>query len=632
MRAATALASILLVAGVAAPAAAIGESGSFPLPMESSAVPVAQYAVTATPLVALLDDQHQDELDLRTARLAAADPAAQGDAVTVAEDGRTLTIADEGSWRLVGTDLVFTPAAGALGAQQPIALSIESIHGHRSEPVVLTPSVLDSAMTEARGSAGERVEVPVDQSVPEGGSLRLQLDGLPGGSARVADGSQLHIPEQGRWETLDESGALVFEPLGIRLGRQPDPVRYLVVDEEGGPVSAGEVVVTVPVISDLYHSAPFGEDIVYSVGEAQQFVDPATLALAPPVGDTPQVISDEQVVVPGQGTWTLERDTATVRFSPESELVRQASPMGVTGGDGQGAQAAPALLHTAYPLLVDRTELAQPGNTAQFDLSAGVRDVRVDSIRFDPQVLGEDAIISNNGLALRQPGEGTWRIEEDSHTITMTPDAGFRGESTPVGITGQGMYADNPVQAALTVVVAPQFATLRDDEVRTAPGAATTVDVLANDTAASSSQPLRPETLQIRSMSATNLSELWDATGERLVVPSQGEFQVGANGSITFTPKEGFVGRTSPVIYLVWDEAGIPAQARLIVEVDPEATGGTEARTDPSGINSLLAGLLPGSRSTSVVFGTVVLLLLFSGAVALWIGSRMEIDRRDWED
>lgn len=632
MRAATALASILLVAGVAAPAAAIGESGSFPLPMESSAVPVAQYAVTATPLVALLDDQHQDELDLRTARLAAADPAAQGDAVTVAEDGRTLTIADEGSWRLVGTDLVFTPAAGALGAQQPIALSIESIHGHRSEPVVLTPSVLDSAMTEARGSAGERVEVPVDQSVPEGGSLRLQLDGLPGGSARVADGSQLHIPEQGRWETLDESGALVFEPLGIRLGRQPDPVRYLVVDEEGGPVSAGEVAVTVPVISDLYHSAPFGEDIVYSVGEAQQFVDPATLALAPPVGDTPQVISDEQVVVPGQGTWTLDRDTATVRFSPESELVRQASPMGVTGGDGQGAQAAPALLHTAYPLLVDRTELAQPGNTAQFDLSAGVRDVRVDSIRFDPQVLGEGAIISNNGLALRQPGEGTWRIEEDSHTITMTPDAGFRGESTPVGITGQGMYADNPVQAALTVVVAPQFATLRDDEVRTAPGAATTVDVLANDTAASSSQPLRPETLQIRSMSATNLSELWDATGERLVVPSQGEFQVGANGSITFTPKEGFVGRTSPVIYLVWDEAGIPAQARLIVEVDPEATGGTEARTDPSGINSLLAGLLPGSRSTSVVFGTVVLLLLFSGAVALWIGARMEIDRRDWED
>lgn len=632
MRAVTALASILLVAGVAAPAAAIGESGSFPLPMESSAVPVAQYAVTATPLVALLDDQHQDELDLRTARLAAADPAAQGDAVTVAEDGRTLTIADEGSWRLVGTDLVFTPAAGALGAQQPIALSIESIHGHRSEPVVLTPSVLDSAMTEARGSAGERVEVPVDQSVPEGGSLRLQLDGLPGGSARVADGSQLHIPEQGRWETLDESGALVFEPLGIRLGRQPDPVRYLVVDEEGGPVSAGEVAVTVPVISDLYHSAPFGEDIVYSVGEAQQFVDPATLALAPPVGDSPQVISDEEVVVPGQGTWTLDRDTATVRFSPESELVRQASPMGVTGGDGQGAQAAPALLHTAYPLLVDRTELAQPGNTVQFDLSAGVRDVRVDSIRFDPRVLGEGAIISNNGLALRQPGEGTWRIEEDSHTITMTPDAGFRGESTPVGITGQGMYADNPVQAALTVVVAPQFATLRDDEVRTAPGAATTVDVLANDTAASSSQPLRPATLQIRSMSATNLSELWDATGERLVIPSQGEFQVGANGSITFTPKEGFVGRTSPVIYLVWDEAGIPAQARLIVEVDPEATGGTEARTDPSGINSLLAGLLPGSRSTSVVFGTVVLLLLFSGAVALWIGARMEIDRRDWED
>ncbi|MCT1385334.1 hypothetical protein M4D54_06795 [Brachybacterium sp. p3-SID1565] len=634
LRAATLLMSAVLLVGPAAPASAIGESGPFELPLETSTVSIAPGAATAMPLIALLEDQQQDELDLGTARLGIPTdlPAAQTSRMSLGEDARTLTVAGEGTWGLVGGDLVFTPDSGVTGAEQPVTLTIESIHGHRSEPAQLTPALLESVDDEGRGSAGQPVEVALGHEVPEGGATRLQLDGLPPGSATTRDGSRLMIPEQGRWLTSESGETLTYEPLGVRLGRQPDPVRYLVVDEEGGPVATGRVEITVPVISDLYHSAPFGQDIVYSVGEAQQFVDPATLVLDPPPGDDAEAVSETEVVVPGQGTWTLDRDAATVRFSPESELVDQAAPMGIRGGDGEGAQAAPALLSTAYPILVDRTQSAPPGEPLVFDLTVGVRDVRADSIRFDPEPLSAEAIVSNDGLTLRQPGEGTWRIEEDARTITMTPDAAFRGESTPVGIVGQGVYADNPVEAALTAVVAPVIATARDDEERTAPGVPITVDVLANDTAGSGSQPLRPESVQIRSMSATNLGELWDATGERLVIPSEGEFTVARNGSITFTPQDGFVGRTSPIIYIVWDSTGIPTQASLTIDVDPAVAASGQPRTDPSGINSLLAGLLPGSRDTSIVFGTVVLLLLFAGLVAMWIGVRMEQDRRLWED
>ncbi|MFQ6484042.1 Ig-like domain-containing protein [Brachybacterium epidermidis] len=634
LRAATLLMSAVLLAGPAAPASAIGESGPFELPLETSTVSIAPGAATAVPLIALLEDQQQGELDLGTARLGIPTdlPAAQASRMSLGEDARTLTVAGEGTWGLVGGDLVFTPDPGVMGAEQPVTLTIESTHGHRSEPAQLAPALLESVDDEGRGSAGEPVEVALGHKVPEGGATRLQLDGLPPGSATTRDGSRLMIPEQGRWLTSESGETLTYEPLGVRLGRQPDPVRYLVVDEEGGPVATGRVAVTVPVISDLYHSAPFGQDIVYSVGEAQQFVDPATLVLDPPPGDDAEAVSETEVVVPGQGTWSLDRATATVRFSPESALVDQAAPMGIRGGDGEGAQAAPALLSTAYPILVDRTRSAPPGEPLVFDLTVGVRDVRADSIRFDPEPLSAEAIVSNDGLTLRQPGEGTWRIEEDARTITMTPDAAFRGESTPVGIIGQGVYADNPVEAALTAVVAPVIATARDDEERTAPGVPITVDVLANDTAGSGSQPLRPESVQIRSMSATNLGELWDATGERLVIPSEGEFTVARNGSITFTPEDGFVGRTSPIIYIVWDSTGIPTQASLTIDVDPAVAASGQPRTDPSGINSLLAGLLPGSRDTSIVFGTVVLLLLFAGVVAMWIGVRMEQDRRLWED
>lgn len=69
-----------------------------------------------------------------------------------------------------------------------------------------------------------------------------------------------------------------------------------------------------------------------------------------------------------------------------------------------------------------------------------------------------------------------------------------------------------------------------------------------------------------------------------------------------------------------------------MVDVDPDLSATAEPVIEVSGINSLLVGLMPGSPGTPVLFGTLVLLLLFGGGVSLWIGLRMETDRRAWED
>src|SRR5699024_8572435 len=100
--------------------------------------------------------------------------------------------------------------------------------------------------------------------------------------------------------------------------------------------------------------------------------------------------------------------------------------------------------------------------------------------------------------------------------------------------------ADNLVHAAVDVVVSPVVATPRDDEGRTAPQEPVTVDVLRNDTAGSGDQPLEPESLRISSLAATNLSELDDGSGTRLMVPGEGTFTVGETGTVTFEPVEGF--------------------------------------------------------------------------------------------
>ena len=635
-RAAALCAAVGIALSTALPAAALGENGPFDFPAETTTLETVPGSVTRTPLVALIEDGLESELDLATARLAVPQDLEAGlvESITLAEDGRSLEIAGEGTWSLLGDSLVFTPEPGAEHPTTPVALTIASHHETRSLPVVLTPEALELEEITAHGSAGEPIRVDVTGDVPADGALRLELVQLPAGSTVLSDGSRVTVPDQGVWQLAADGGALTFTPSSPSMGRQIDPVRFVVEDEEGAVERAGRVTLTVPIISDLDWSAPYGEDIVFVVGEGQQHVDPRTLRLEPLGDPDSHEISEDgaEVVVPGQGTWVLDRSAATVRFSPESAEVRATAPMGITGGDGEGSRAATALLSTAYPIMMSRAQAGTPGEEISFDLGAGLRDVREDSLAFDPASLPADAELADDGTSVTIPDVGTWQIDLATGNVRMLPAEGFAEPTASVGVTARGVYADNRVDATLEAVFSPVVATLRDDEGRTAPAAPLTVDVLGNDTAGHGSQPLVPASVEISSLDATNLTELENGRGKRLLVPGQGKYQVAENGAITFTPEEGFTGRTSAITYHVLDSEGVPVSASLAVDVDPSLSADAENGPEVTGINSLMVGLLPSSPSTAAVFGTIVALLLFAGSVSLWIGTRMEADRRAWED
>lgn len=593
-------------------------------------------AVTRIPLRALIQDEVETEIDIASARLAM--PLEVDESLkpllVLGEDSRSIAVAGEGTWSLFGEDLVFTPLHGVEVPTLPIALTVGSVHDSRSLPVQLTPEILELEEIEAHGSAGEVTTIELAEDVPAKGSVRFELVGLPAGSTALSDGSRVTVPDQGVWQLSADGDSLAHTISSPGLGRQLDPVRYVVTDDEGAVERAGRVTLTVPIISDLDWSAPYGEEIRFWVGEGQEYVDPTTLRLQPLGDEASYEVSADgtRVTVEGEGIWELDRKDATVRFSPESPEVRVTAPMGISGGDGKGATAATALLSTAYPILLSRAQAAMPGTEITFDLNTGVRDVRSDALRFDPEPLPEGSELSTDGTELTVPGEGTWTIDLETRMVQMVPEEGFIGEASPVEISARGVYADNPVQATLTAIVSPVIATLRDDEGRTSPQEPVTVDVLGNDTAGNASQPLVPESVEISSLAATNLSQLENGRGTRLLVPGEGVYTVADNGAVTFAPEEGFSGRTTPITYHVLDSAGIPVTASLVVDVDPDLTTATEAGPEVSGINSLLVGLMPSSPNTAAIFGTIVLLLIFGGAISLWIGVRMEGDRRTWED
>src|SRR5699024_6272752 len=250
------------------------------------------------------------------------------------------------------------------------------------------------------------------------------------------------------------------------------------------------------------------------------------------------------------------------------------APMGITGSDGKGHTASTAQLSTAYPVLRSRTAATTPGTPISIDMSTGSRDVSSDSLRFDPATAPEGTEPTADGMELTVPGEGSWRIDPETGTVEMTPAEAFTGTSSPVGLLARGVYADNLVHATVQVVVSPVIATPRDDEGRTAPQVPVTVDVLSNDTAGSSDQPLQPESLRISALAATNLSELEDGRGTRLLIPGEGTFTVGETGTVTFEPAEGFTGRTRPITYHVLDSDGVPVRATLVGDVDPNLSTG----------------------------------------------------------
>lgn len=635
-RAAALLASAVLAVSLAPAVSALGEDGPFEFPAETQTLSMIPDAVTRIPLRALVADDVEDQVDLDSARLAVPEELDEATRATMelGEDSLSIAVAGEGTWTLLGQELVFTPLTGVEGPTTPIALTVGSLHDSRSLPVVLTPELLELDEVDLHGSAGETTTVELPGDVPDDGTVRLELADLPAGSTVGIDGSRATVADQGTWQLSSDRRSLTHTPAGPDLGHQPDPILYVVEDEEGAVERAGRVSLTIPIISDLDRSAPFGEDIVFVVGEGQQLVDPTTLRLEP-LGDQEAYESSAdgtRVIEKGVGVWTLDRATATVRFAPESADVRMVAPMGITGGDGEGATAATALLSTAYPVLFSRQQAALPDTEMVFDLTTGIRDVRSDSLRFDAAEIPEGSELSADGTTLTVPEQGTWTIDLESRTVTLTPQEGFEGTADPVGITARGVYADNPVQATLTAIYSPVIATMRDDEARTAPGGPVSVDVLGNDTAGSGSQPLEPSTVQISALEATNLADLRDGRGTRLVIPGEGEFTVSGNGAVTFTPEEGFTGRTSTITYHVVDSTGIPARASLAVDVDPGLAAAPEDRPEITGINSVLVGLMPSSPSTALVFGTIVMLLLFGGAIALWTGSRIEADRRDWGD
>jgi uncharacterized repeat protein (TIGR01451 family) len=288
------------------------------------------------------------------------DPAT-GNPVTV------LVVAGEGTWTVNpdGT-ITFTPAAGFEGTATPVTYQVADTNGTTtSATVTVTVGEAPQALPDSASTVQNTpvTLTPLHNDSPgtgatlDAGSLVLLT---PGTGSPV---TELVVPGEGTW-TVNPDGTVMFTPVPQFTGQTP-PVDYQVTDSFGNTTGSTLTVTVAPVVPTAVddsgstdHGVPVTIDVLDNdhpgttcdtVGHGRKGVkhrgtkapaskecgtvplDPGTVLLVDPA--TGELATS--VVVPGEGTWTVNAD-GTVTFTPVKGFSGETTPVTYQVSDVNG--------------------------------------------------------------------------------------------------------------------------------------------------------------------------------------------------------------------------------------------------------------------------------------------------------
>ncbi|WAC66827.1 LPXTG cell wall anchor domain-containing protein [Agrococcus sp. SL85] len=488
-----------------------------------------------------------DRGDLDPATVAIIDPAT-GEPLPA---GQELVVPGEGTWTIDPATgaITFTPEAGYEGDPTPIGYQVEDRSGDVAQATVTVGYLATAIDDESLGNAiGEAVTV--DVLANDGGDLDPASVAIidPATGEPLAAGQELVVPGEGTWTVDPATGAITFTPEAGFEG-DPTPIEYQVSDGSGDTDRATVTVGYLPVAADDAATAEtIGQPVTVDVlANDRGDLDPATVAIIDPATGE-RLPAGQELVVPGQGTWTVDPATGAITFTPEAGFEGDPTPIGYEVEDRSGDPTR-AEVSIDYPQAAADDESL--GNTIGEAVTVDV--LANDTGDLDPATVAIVDPATGAALPAGQPlavaGEGVWTIDPATGAITFTPEEGFEGDPTPIGYQVADRSGD-VVAATVTVDYTP---VANDDEsLANEQGTAVTVDVLANDTGA-----FDPASVRI-------------VDGEELVtelvVPGEGTWTVDpATGAITFTPEAGFEGDPTPIAYQATDADGETAQATVTI-------------------------------------------------------------------
>ena len=168
---------------------------------------------------------------------------------------------------------------------------------------------------------------------------------------------------------------------------------------------------------------------------------------------------NDQLIVPGEGIWTIDRPTGQVTFTPEPGFTLDPTPITYTVQDDIGLVSNPSDVTIDYPPVASPDSSSGNNVGVPVTLDVLVNDTTGDIVEPTTLRLVGGTDTNGDGLAdqLVVPGQGTWVADIATGQITFTPEPDFFGDPDPIeysvadddGNLTQGTvsidYVDRPV-------------------------------------------------------------------------------------------------------------------------------------------------------------------------------------------
>ena len=385
-------------------------------------------------------------------------------------------------------------------------------------------------------------------------------------TGKPTDKNKVVIPGEGTYTIDPKTGEVTFQP-EPQFSGQATGVTVQVKDANGTPVEAsytpkvkGVTPTATPAKSKGIQGKPQtglpefkgGTVTVNGVPKTVEIDETKAPKLLDPETGEP---TDEPVVIPGEGTYTIE--DGKVKFQPEPQFTGKGEGVEVQRVDKNGTPVTAKYTPKVVPVTPtgeDKTSVGPKGQpqtgTPEFQGGSVKINGKEETVEIDKDVPAKlvDPKTGNPVDSVTVEGEGTYTIDKDGK-VTFTPEPEFLGTAT--GVTVQRVDKNGTeVTAKYTPTVTPVTATV--DKTTEGPKNAPQSD-----------------TPEFTGDVDLDVPPTFSDGSTTKVIEGEGTYTIDKDGKVTFTPEKDYVGTGEGVTVVRKDKLGNTITATYTPTVRP---------------------------------------------------------------
>jgi CshA-type fibril repeat protein len=508
----------------------------------------------------------------------------------------SLTVTGEGTYT-VNTDgtVTFDPLSTFTGqVQTPVTYQVTDVLG-RTADANITPTVLPppppTASPETKlllpGSSVAFTTITGTSGLATGTGLATTGATAtclftPSTTTCDADNS-VTITGEGTYVLDPATGIVTFTALSSALSGTKPSITYRVTDIVGQTATSTltPIIPDPPAATNDVSSGPYDTNQAINPLSNDSFssLTPAVKLSLKLCGldplQTPNSCDKTTLVVPNEGSYTVNPTTGVVTFDPLPSFTGTvATPPTYQVADSVGryvnAIITPTVSAPDAPTAKPETKLVLPGATISFTTTTGASGLATGTglatsgptatCLFTPGTTTCDA---DNSVTI--VGEGTYVLDPATGIVAFTASASIMpGTKTPITYRVTDALGKTAISTLTPIVPAPPTAT--NDAISDGYDVNQTYTPLANDSF-SSLAPVSNITLKLCGVEPVQKPN--DCTKSVVTVPNEGTYTLNADGTVTFDPLPTFSGTATPVVYQVADSLGRFVNATITPTVAP---------------------------------------------------------------